>query len=118
MIRTWHIEATVMAAILAATVIISDGGSTEWIGAAAVWLATRHMSVADRGREKDERRAVPDVSCLAWLDRYLVGKELFFCWYFIRLEAWSALVGGALFLVYPFWRRLYRRWRPMERSCP
>jgi len=118
MIRTWHIEATVMAVILAATVLFTEGGLTEWIGASAVLVATRRMSVGDRMREKEERRAVHEVDCYAWLDRYLVLGELLFAWYFIRLGAWAALVGGALFLLYPYWRRLYRCWRPMERACP
>lgn len=107
--KTWHIEAAVMAAILIATVLISGGSPVEWVGAAAVWVSTRHMSVADRLREKEEARAAPEVECYRWLDRYLITKEVLWVVYFVWLGAWSALVGAGIFLAYPYWRMVYRR---------
>lgn len=112
--RTWHVEAAVMAAILAATVIATGNTLIEWVGAGAVFLSSRHMSIADRMREREEQRLVSEVPCHAWLDRYWVAKEVLWLGYFIALGAWSALVGVGMFLAYPYWRRLYRRWRPIR----
>jgi hypothetical protein len=132
--KTWHLEASFDAALLGAVVVLTTPtDASAWLGALAVWLATRHASVADRLREAEELRqhtervipvgalALPivrpagGVSCLRWLDRYLVAKEL--CWilYFALLGAWPALVGALRFLVYPYWRRWYRRRWPLGR---
>jgi Flp pilus assembly protein TadB len=115
MVRTWHIEAAVMAAVLLGTVLVAGGGWVEWVGAAAVWLSSRHMSVADRLREREERRPTSDVECYRWLDRYWLSKEALWLVYFVALGAWSALAGVVLFLVYPYWRRGYLRFRPLSR---
>lgn len=48
----------------------------------------------------------------------VVSKEALWTTYFIALHAWSALVGCALFLAYPLWRELWRRWHPMSQSAP
>ena len=48
-----------------------------------------------------------------WAGRYFLGKELLWCVYFIAHGSWSALAGVGLFLAYPFWRRLWRRWHPI-----
>lgn len=117
MIRTWHVEATVIALALATTVILSGGTATEWLGAAAVFLSSRHMSVADRLRECEESRATVEVDCFAWLDRYWIAKEVLWIAYFVLLSAWSALVGAVLFLGYPYWRRWYRRRKPLRRRA-
>jgi len=114
--KTWHIEATVMAMALAVTVIASGGAAAEWIGAVAVWLSSRHMSVADRLQEQEAAREQAGVDCHQWLNRYWLAKEAVWVQYFVLLEAWSALVGAVLFIAYPYWRRLYRRWRPLGRE--
>jgi hypothetical protein len=49
------------------------------------------------------------VECVGWLQRYWVGKELAWVAYFLATGAVSALVGCAVFLLHPFWRRAYRR---------
>jgi hypothetical protein len=114
-VRTWHVEAAVIAVVLVVTVLVAGGGWVEWVGAAAVWVSSRHMSVADRLREREERRPTSEVECYRWLDRYWIGKEALWLVYFVALGAWSALAGVVVFIAYPYWRRAHRRWHPLDR---
>ncbi len=112
-LRTWHVENAVVAAALASVALVTGGRWVEWVGAIAVYCGFCHASIAERMREREAARPVPSVECHRLSTRYFVAKEL--CWlvYFVALHAWSALVGVALFLAYPAWRRLWRRWHPM-----
>ena len=113
-IRTWHLEAFVMAIPLVAVCVISREAH-EIVGALAVFVGTRRMSVADRLREAVEASPDPEVSCHRWLLRYLITNEVLWVAYYGLLGAWNGLVGAGLFLLYPAWRRLYRRWYPRDR---
>lgn len=119
-IKTWHIEAGFDALLLGGVVLATTPADvTAWLGAVAVWISARHASVADRLREAEEERAQTSgavVDCVSWLDRYWVMKEI--CWiaYFICLGAWPALVGAIRFLLWPWWRRWYRRRWPRDRA--
>jgi hypothetical protein len=117
--RTYKIELIVAFGVLAVTALVSGKGLVEWIGVAAVFFSFAHMSVADRLREREEARKdkgeVVLVECFYKLDRYFMLKEI--CWfaYFLLLGAWSALAGVFLFLVYPLWRRVWRKYHPLKR---
>jgi hypothetical protein len=56
------------------------------------------------------------VECVAWLQRYWVLKEVAWVAYFLATGAVSALVGCAVFLAHPFWRRWYRARKPRSSS--
>lgn len=115
-IRTWHLEAVVMLAALASVVALTNPASWQhWVGAAAVFVGTRAVSVADRLREKEQSGLDLPVECVGELRRYTVAKEFLWLVYFVSLEAWPALVGVAIFLGYPFWRAAYRRAWPIGR---
>jgi hypothetical protein len=58
----------------------------------------------------DPQRAIV-VECYRWARRYFVTKELFWCAYFALRGSWSALAGVGLFLLYPLWRRWWRKRR-------
>jgi hypothetical protein len=118
MIRTWHIETAVVALVLVAVALLSGGGALELIGAGAVLLSFGHASVGERLREREAARIAPSVECHHWSTRYFVGKEALWFLYFVLHGSWSALAGVGLFLVYPLWRRFWRRRYPLDRKVP
>lgn len=113
--KTWHLELAVIASVLG-TVAALSGGPVEWIGAGAVVLSFAHAQVADRLAEREAAREVATVDCHRWATRYLVGKEVLWCAFFVLHHAWSALAGVALFLAYPAWRRWWRAQAPLDRG--
>jgi hypothetical protein len=117
-LQTYWFEYAVTLTVLVSVAALSGKGIVEWIGVAAVFFGFAHMSVADRLREREERRArdgeVVHVLCYPKLGRYYVLKEI--CWfaYFLLLGAWSALAGVVLFLLYGPWRTLWRTYHPLN----
>lgn len=122
--RTWMLEMLLVAVVLFAVVISSEGGLVELIGAAAVLLSFGHAQVADRlaeqeannvgfipfvSEEKAQHAVRTSVHCYRWTTRYLIGKEALWVAYFVMHKSWSALAGCTLFLAYPIWRRWWRR---------
>ncbi len=87
--KTWHVEAVVVAVVLAAVVL------------------------SDRLAERKASRALPTVSYHKWIVRYFVMREAAWFAYFVTGRCWSALVGCALFLAYPAWRRWWRARHPL-----
>lgn len=112
MIRTWHVERAVAAVVLAA-VAFAAGGGVQWIAALAVLGTFAHMQIADRLAEREATRQVPSVECHALAVRYLVAKEVAWVAFFSLTGAWTALAGVPLFLLYPVWRRWWRRVHPL-----
>ncbi|WP_438029010.1 hypothetical protein [Sorangium sp. So ce233] len=110
--RTWHVEHAVVVAVLSTVVLATGGALVEWVGAAAVYAGFGHASVSERLAEREAARARPEVHCYAWAARYWVAKELLWLAYFVAHRSWSALVGCGVFLVYPLWRRYWRRIHP------
>lgn len=112
-VRTWHVEALVVATVL---IVVNLAGHTkprEWMGALGVLLTFLHGQVASRMAERDAARASPDVPCSPWSGRYFVLREIAWSTYFLWGSAWSPLAGCALFLVYPAWRRWWRQRHPL-----
>jgi hypothetical protein len=119
-LKTWHIEGLAVATVLAGALFAFGraGEWREWIAALGVQLGFHHASVANRLQEAERNRTTGDlpsfkawlhhVECVAWLDRYWVLKEVAWVVYFLATGAVSALVGCAVFLLHPFWRRWYR----------
>jgi hypothetical protein len=85
----------------------------ELIGCMAVQCGFGHAAITDRLAEREALRASPEVECHRWSLRYFVGKEALWFAYFAAHRSWSALVGVAVFLAYPAWRRWYRARRPI-----
>lgn len=78
-------------------------------------LSFGHAAISDRMTEKQAAMVRPDVECYRWSWRYFIGKEALWVAYFILHRSYAALVGCGLFLVYPAWRKVYRRRRPLAR---
>lgn len=117
-VQTYVIEFFFVGIILVVVAIISGKGIVEWIGVVAVMLNFGHASIADRLEEKEAVRfhvnKKSDVECYWKLKYYFIAKEL--CWlaYFLILGAYSALVGVGIFLLYPWWRKIWRKYHPVS----
>ncbi len=113
MTHTWHVELAFVATVLGFVVVFTGGHAVEWVGAVAVLASFAHGQVTDRLAEREAARARPSVDCHRWALGYYVTKEFAWLAYFTAHRTWSALVGVALFLLYPAWRRWWRHWHPV-----
>lgn len=114
MIRTWHLEAFMVAVVLAFVAVATGNHWREWVCAAGVLGSFMHAQVSDRLAEREASRAVPAVDCHRMARVYFIACEIAWFAYFASGRCWSALVGCALFLAYPAWRRWWRTHRPLE----
>lgn len=107
--RTWHIEAAVVAIILGFVFSLSGHQPIELVGSLAILATFMHCQVSFRLQEAEERRKQAEVYCYRWLTRYFLIKEALWLIYFVWHGAWSALVGVFVFLLYPLWRGWYMK---------
>lgn len=112
--RTWHAENLVVAAVLLSVWALTGFKLVELLGAAAVLCGFCHASIAERMRECEAARAVPDVECHRLSTWFFLAKEAGWFAYFAIMGAWSALVGCGVFLAYPLWRKWWRRIHPLS----
>ena len=113
MLRTWHIGLAIVAAAMLGVAIVTGGTIVAWLSAAAVTASFGHGQIADRLAEREAARAAPTVHCHAMAARYFVAKEVLWALAFMSSHAYPALVGVALFLAYPAWRRWWRTRHPL-----
>jgi hypothetical protein len=106
--KTWKIEMLVVAVILLIVNLAGKLWFIEILGSIAVLLTFGHAQVADRMAEQEGLRDKPSVECYRRLIYYYVGKEVFWCFYFLLNHSYSALVGVLVFITYPMWRKIYR----------
>ncbi len=117
---TYQIEFFVVGIILGLVVISKEFHIVEIIGAAAVFFSFAHAKVANRLEEREAHRAIcrqeaTDILPYYYkISRYFYIKEALWLLYFVFLGAWSALIGVGIFLVYPSWRKLWRRYYPLD----
>lgn len=109
----WQLELFIVASILVVVLVETGSQPAEALGTIAVILTFCHAQVSDRMAEREARRVTPDVHCYRWSLRYFVAKEAVWLAYFVMHKSWSALAGVGIFLVYPLWRRWYRRYFPL-----
>lgn len=115
-LRTWHMEGLFVASALAGALFLfgKAGDWREWVAALGVQLGFHHASVANRLQEAEVvsrvegMRAGGYVECVRWLDRYWIGKEIAWVTFFLATGAIAPLVGCAVFIAHPLWRRWYR----------
>lgn len=114
--KTWHFEMAFVAIILFLVVFFLKNTWVEYVGALAVLLTFGHASISERFREREEAKQNPGVECFQKSLYYFLGKEL--CWtvYFLQTRSYSALVGVGVFLLYPIWRKAWRRYHPLKES--
>ena len=114
--RTWMLEWVVVFSILATVTILTGNKPVEWIGTFAVLFTFGHAAISNRLTERQEKMSVPDVECYKWSDRYFILKEMLWFVYFLLYRSYAALVGVIIFIFYPFWRKAYRKWKPLGRN--
>jgi hypothetical protein len=115
-LRTWQFENAVVILVLAGVWLATGRKPVEPLGSAAVFAGFCHASIAERMREREAQRAKPAVECYRLSTVFFLLKEAGWLAYFLIQGAWSALVGCALFALYPLWRRLWRFWYPLPKE--
>lgn len=114
-IKTWMYEAFVVATILFVVWLLTGHRWIELIGSIAVFFTFKHAQISDRMQELQAVKSRPDVHCYRWSNRYFVAKEFLWILFFALTGAYSAITGAVLFCLYPFWRRYYRKFKPIKR---
>ena len=114
--KTWHLENLTVVTVLLAVWVFTGARAIELVGSAAVYCGFCHASIAERMREREAARPVPSVECHRLSTWFFLAKELLWASYFLATGAWSALVGCAVFAVYPLWRRWWRSVHPMREA--
>ncbi len=115
-IRTWMFEWLVVFSILATVTILTGNKIVEWIGTFAVLFTFGHAAISNRLIERQTKMSTPDVECYKWSDRYFLVKEVLWFAYFLMYKSYAALIGVIIFMLYPFWRKFYRKWKPLDRE--
>lgn len=111
--KTWMYEATLVAIIMALVAFFTGNSIVEWVGAGAVFCAFNYVQIADRLAEKQKQKLQPEVPCYWKLGFYFAVKEVLWLMYFLLHNSYSALVGVGVFLLYPLWRKLWRKYNPL-----
>lgn len=117
-VATWKVEIAVVAAVLSVTTLLTGDTWRSWLASAAVLLTFAHAQIADRLAEREAARARPEVECYRKAKVFFVAKETLWVVFFLAAGAWPALIGCGIFLAYPVWRRVWRRWYPLQREQP
>lgn len=111
--KTWMYESLIVGCILATVALLSSNPLVEWIGALAVFCAFNYAQIADRLAERQKFKTQPDVPCYWKMQIYFVAKEILWLSYFLLHRSYAALVGVGIFLLYPLWRKLWRKYNPI-----
>lgn len=114
--ETWMAETTVVALILGLVAYFTGNRLVDWVGAGAVLYGFKHASVSERLAEAQEAKPIPEVSCYRKLQQFFLIKEVLWVTYFIMLGSYIPLVGCGIFLLLPFWRKLWRKHHPRKIS--
>jgi hypothetical protein len=107
-VKTWHAEHAAVAAVLGVVLFVTGAPPVELVGSAAVLAGFGHASVSARMSEAQKAMPAPSVECWRKATHYWIAKELLWVAYFVMHQSYAALVGCAVFLAYPLWRRWWR----------
>jgi hypothetical protein len=119
---TWHYEAALVAMLLIATAVLTSpsiqsalvGGAVMrsflviWLSAAAVFGSFLHAQVGTYMAEDMHSTEKPLTECYYKLGEYWIYKEVLWFAVFFLSGAYPAIVGNAVFLIYPAWRKIYK----------
>lgn len=83
----------------------------NWLAVGAVLGSFLQAQVGFRMAEVQSQQTSPSVHCHLWATRYWIGKEILWASVFLLTGAYPALVGNAVFMVYPAWRQIHLEMR-------
>ena len=113
--KTWKWECLVVALVLCYVTYEYANNLVNWITTIAVYLTFNHAQISDRLQERQEVMDEPTVECYHKLNKYFIGKEILWIIAFLSMQNYAALAGCVMFALYPFWRKLYRRIKPLKK---
>lgn len=106
--RTWKYEILVVGLVLAVVTILTKNDWVNWVTTVAILLTFNHAQIGDRLQERQAVMDKPTVECYHKLNRLFAAKEVFWIVAFLLMQNYAAIVGSAMFAVYPLWRKYYR----------
>lgn len=118
-VKTFVVENAFVLIILVVTNLLTADWHNpwKWIQVLAVYLTFEHAGISQRleemQRKKVQELQTVEVECYNKLWKVFVGKELLWMATFIYLQAWPALVGVFIFLMFYPWRKLWRKYHKL-----
>lgn len=112
--KTWRIEVIVVVIVLLIQLYFTHFKLNEIICSLAVLLTFCHAQIADRLQEQQEILTHKVVECYWKLKYYFIAKECLWIAFFILTHSYSAISGAILFSLYPIYRKIYRKYRPIK----
>lgn len=107
--KTWIYEIFTVGAVLCIVTFISSNDIKNWVVTVAVLLTFNHAQIGDRLQERQAKMDKPTVECYHKLNKLFAAKEITWIIAFILMGGYTAIVGSAMFALYPLWRRYYRK---------
>lgn len=109
MVKTWKIEFFVIAICLVTVTVLVANNWINWVTTLAILLTFNHAQIGDRLQERQHKMDAPTVKCYHKLNKLFAAKEVVWIIAFILMKNYAAIFGSALFTIYPFWRKFYRK---------
>jgi len=123
--RTWEYEVLFVASILVLvgiltspniSAVITDSRAALqffiiWISAAAVLCSFLHAQIGAFMAEDMSHAEEPITPCFHKLETYWMWKEVLWLSVFFISGAYPAIAGNIIFILYPSWRREYKKAR-------
>ncbi len=97
MIKTWHIEITVIALVLAVINLLFANNLVNWITTVAILLSFNHGQIGDRLQEQQTVMTVKTVECYHKLNKLFGAKEIVWIVAFLLMKNYVAIAGSFLF---------------------
>lgn len=118
-VKTWHLEYLFVGSVLSVVSYTTGNELKDWLCAVAVLLEFGEATIVDRLiEERDSEEIRRHTNSLRKLLPYTFIRETLWVIYFVLVHSYSALVGCFVFLLYPFWRKFWRRIHPHKPSSP
>lgn len=114
LMRTWIWEMIVVGIVLSAVALFFSNDLAGWLTTAAILATFGHAQIGDRMQERQSMMESPSVECHWKMNYYFVGKEVLWISMFLVVKNYPAIIGSALFILYPKWRKWWRKKKPID----